>query len=74
MVDKTALRDMLNHMINGNEAEAVAAFKEYLPLKTREIMGYSREAEPTAEAETEVEVAAIDVATENLPDSENPET
>jgi len=39
MADKTALRDMLNHMINGNEEAAVAAFKEYLPLKTREIMG-----------------------------------
>lgn len=70
MVDKTALRDMLNHMINGNEAGAAAAFREYLPLKTREIMGYSSAAaEETDDTDVEVDVEAAD-----MPDSSNPET
>lgn len=69
MADKTALRDMLNHMINGNEEAARAAFKEYLPLKTREIMGYAQAAEQEDDSETSVDVEAAD-----LSDSSNPET
>jgi len=66
MADKTALRDMLNHMINGNEEAAVAAFKEYLPLKTREIMGYSSDVAPVDEADVDVSGGAAD--TEDSPE------